>query len=121
MQMERSSLMMPECVSMARGRTLQTYENMYFMCPFILHDFSVCPAWDSSSALGGVAGWIGTNLCFPLFSFACLPGYSFCPWSLLLPNLGTAVWGGKAAPTLPRASVQGAPGQHCSSLAHGSG
>lgn len=37
----------------------------------------------------GVAGWIGTNLCFPLSSLACLPGYSFFLQRPLLPNLGT--------------------------------
>lgn len=70
--MVKSSLMMPECAGMARGKTLQTVRKT---C--ILHGnsssmtFCVCPAWDSSSALGGGC-WLDWDQ--PLLSsfFPCL-------------------------------------------------
>lgn len=90
--MVKSSLMMPDCVGMARGKTLQTV-------------IKTCISHGNSSSVisvyvqpgippllrVGVAGWIGTNLCFPLSSLACLPGYYLFPQRLLLPNLGTEV------------------------------
>lgn len=75
--MVKSSLMMPECAGMARGKTLQTVIKT---C--ISHGdsssvtFCVCPVWDSSSALGG-GGWLDWHQ--PLLSspFPCLFAWIF--------------------------------------------
>lgn len=93
--MVKSSLMMPECAGMARGKTLQTVIKTRVSHGNSSSVISVYVQPGIPPLLWvGVAGWIGTDLCFPLSSLASLPGYSFVLQRLLLPNLGTEVWGG---------------------------
>lgn len=66
--------------------------------------FCVCPAWDSSSALGG-SSWLDWDQPLPSSLFSCLFAWIFLfppPLSLLLPNLDTELWEGKSPAMSPR-------------------
>lgn len=76
----KSSLMMPECASTARGKTLQTAIKTSISCGNSSSVTSVYAQPGIPPLLWvRVNGWIGTNLHFALSSLACVPGYSFSP------------------------------------------
>lgn len=78
--MERSSLMMPECAGMARGRTLQTVAGTCIFHGDSSFMISLCVQPGIPPLLWvGVAGWIGTNLCFSSLFFSLNAWIFFLP------------------------------------------